>query len=288
VTASVAGFWRYAYARQEIWQRRWVLGEPFPWTTDPVLRTRRFCNVHRELDRGTCVLFDLLHSSNVESTEQLVLNVLIYRLFNRPELATWVTGQVEAQALVYCRAKEATERRRPIFSRTWMANGGDVRVPLPDRLAGGVAAWDLGRIARVAGSVPTSFKLLYDLLYAQPLLGSVLAYQVALDLAQLVFPALSDDEYVPEPKLLRSKWGKEAYGPRALATALFPDYPFGLALAVLRERQGEQLAEVGLDWADVAWEHKPRLTLADLEHALCEYGKYLRGDGGGVFRPWGT
>lgn len=28
-------------------------GDPFPWTTDEILKTFRFCNVRREDDRGT-------------------------------------------------------------------------------------------------------------------------------------------------------------------------------------------------------------------------------------------
>ena len=50
--AKADEFFATAREGERIRYRR-MAGEPYPWTTDPVLREWRFCNVHREHDRTT-------------------------------------------------------------------------------------------------------------------------------------------------------------------------------------------------------------------------------------------
>lgn len=45
-------FWKYVHERQMVWFRR-QRGDPEPWTQDTVLQTYFFCNVYRELDKGS-------------------------------------------------------------------------------------------------------------------------------------------------------------------------------------------------------------------------------------------
>lgn len=46
-------FWAYLEAREALRVRREMGGSPDQWTTDPILRACRFCNVYREDDRVT-------------------------------------------------------------------------------------------------------------------------------------------------------------------------------------------------------------------------------------------
>jgi hypothetical protein len=76
--------------RQNIWYKRVMLGEPAPWTTDPVMGQYHFTNVDRKLDRVTLFYIDNVLPNledTYESKKWLILNTFIYRLFVRPD--TW-------------------------------------------------------------------------------------------------------------------------------------------------------------------------------------------------------
>src|SRR5436309_9696790 len=49
-SAVYATYWRFAGERQAIFFRR-LAGDPFPWSTDPILCSYRFTNAYRAADR---------------------------------------------------------------------------------------------------------------------------------------------------------------------------------------------------------------------------------------------
>jgi len=68
--------------RHKIYVRR-EMGEAKPWTDDPILQTYKFCNVYRELDRGT-----IWFAKNWRNThEDCWFASLVYRFVNWPETA---------------------------------------------------------------------------------------------------------------------------------------------------------------------------------------------------------
>jgi hypothetical protein len=50
VTSVFDTYWRFAAARQHIYEAR-LAGRPGPWTADPILRQHRFTNCYRAADR---------------------------------------------------------------------------------------------------------------------------------------------------------------------------------------------------------------------------------------------
>jgi hypothetical protein len=68
-----ADFFRFARERHRIYLKR-EAGDPWPWTEDPVLRTGRFTNVFRELDRTTAWF---------REQPEVLLATVIFRWFNR-------------------------------------------------------------------------------------------------------------------------------------------------------------------------------------------------------------
>ena len=46
-------FNKFMVERHNIYLRRFIEGDPYPWTDDPILNEYSFCNVYRELDRVT-------------------------------------------------------------------------------------------------------------------------------------------------------------------------------------------------------------------------------------------
>ena len=77
-------FWYWIYERHWIYQRRFMLKKPAPWTKDPILRDFKFTNVYRELDRVS-----IWGQNNIIRTEKSLLNrifaLIIFKLFNNPE-----------------------------------------------------------------------------------------------------------------------------------------------------------------------------------------------------------
>ncbi|MNW28296.1 hypothetical protein D3C74_51180 [compost metagenome] len=92
-------YWENLVERQNIWYKRVMLGEPAPWTEDPVMGQYHFTNVDRKLDRVTLFYIDNV-LPNLKDTDEsrkfLILNTFIYRLFVRP--ATWeVLGYIHPE-----------------------------------------------------------------------------------------------------------------------------------------------------------------------------------------------
>lgn len=71
--------------RYTIHLRKDVLRKEPPWTKDQVLREYRFTNVRREHDRETKWLIEHITSNKTLSYEDKLLNVILFRLFNKHE-----------------------------------------------------------------------------------------------------------------------------------------------------------------------------------------------------------
>lgn len=74
----------FVEARHSIYKQR-VAGLPAPWTTDPILQSRKYTNVFRILDRGSQFLCDVMRDSSFETA---LFQAFLYRYTNRPE--PWV------------------------------------------------------------------------------------------------------------------------------------------------------------------------------------------------------
>lgn len=75
----------FVVERHNVWLRR-QSGGTQPWTNDPVLRTKKFCNVYRILDHGTqFVVRDLMYRKPGPSFHNVLMRCFLYRYTNRPE-----------------------------------------------------------------------------------------------------------------------------------------------------------------------------------------------------------
>ena len=81
-------YWNFIAERMNIWYKRVVLGEPAPWTDDPILQNYKFTNVLRDLDKLS--LWERRHIlskldepvDNLELRKKSVLlNIMMFRLW---------------------------------------------------------------------------------------------------------------------------------------------------------------------------------------------------------------
>jgi len=73
-------FFDFVDERHRIYVRRFIEQEEAPWTHDPVLAKYKFCNIYRELDRGT--LFYLNNIAEEPDSKNLIFKTYVYRLIN--------------------------------------------------------------------------------------------------------------------------------------------------------------------------------------------------------------
>lgn len=66
---------------------------PKPWTNNPILQNYKFTNVRREHDKTTIHLLELLEDNKGASYGNKIMNIIVYRLFNKIEtnqLLGWI------------------------------------------------------------------------------------------------------------------------------------------------------------------------------------------------------
>lgn len=74
-------FLGFVFERHRVWEARQI-GEPGPWTSDPILRGRKFTNVYRVLDHGSQFLLkELVHGQ----PRDVLMRCFLYRHTNLPE-----------------------------------------------------------------------------------------------------------------------------------------------------------------------------------------------------------
>lgn len=71
--------------------RKDVLKKDPPWTNDPVLKDFRFTNIRREHDRETKWVIEHITSNPELSYEDKLLNVILFRLYNKHETAELIS-----------------------------------------------------------------------------------------------------------------------------------------------------------------------------------------------------
>ncbi len=300
----VLDFWQFIFERQRIWKSRQE-GELVTYK-DPVLRSQFFTNVFRELDPGTDVAREIM--SHRASAETRLLNVITYRRINREDTWRDVCGSALLRAVEDVRGFfEALRVRKDVIKLPVFTDAHQV-YPMPmvpgttliDKLEYvtlGTAAdieWLTPKIQRSI-NMKEAFETIRDA--GIPGIGGFLAWQIALDLryGRAINPH-SDDDWAPVQAgakvglTLYMNWpnvGVVMVG-QIKKDALEKRFPAGvtiikppskthleLALLSLRDIQDEQFDCRGLDFESVAHPDHKRLTLAAIEHALCEWQKYV-------------
>jgi hypothetical protein len=270
-TPVFATFWRFAAARQAVYQAR-LAGQPGPWTSDPVLAAHRFTNCYRAADRVSQHLIRHVSYAGSQQPEEIIFRTLLFKLFNR--VSTWqllaaAVGEVTwagFDAGRYDRIlSEAFAAGQPLYSAAYIIppprlgaarkHTNHLRL-LAAMMDGGIA----GRIT-AAGSL----EAVYRILRACPSIGDFLAYQLSIDLNYSA--AVNHDEMefvVPGP------------GARDGIVKCFGPAGYGIEAGIIRHAAGEQDRYFGLLGLRFAGLQGRPLQLIDIQNWFCETSKYAR------------
>lgn len=198
--------------RQNIWYKRVMLGQPKPWTEDPVMSQYHFTNVDRKLDRVTLYYIDNVleaykkdyNSSNGAlemeiANKYLLLNTFIYRLFVRP--ATWERmGYIDSKSPdnawenAKAAVREMKRRGETVWTDAYFVN--DLKSANPDKANSSDKVENaicliqfiidhLDELAEFTFNPDNNMESVIDKFTMIPAVGLFTAYEVSLDLAMV-------------------------------------------------------------------------------------------------------
>ncbi|SNY57233.1 nucleotide kinase domain-containing protein [Paractinoplanes atraurantiacus] len=264
-------YWRFAAARQEIYEAR-VAGTPGPWTKDPILSRHRFTNCYRAADRVSQYLITHVSYSGSQDVEEVFFRTLLFKIFNKIstwELLTTAFGEPSWKSYTFDRynavLSEAFAGKQRLYSAAYV-------VPPPSlgearkhgnhlRLLEMLMRTSAPHRVRGAGSLGSAFSVLRG----YPAIGDFLAYQYLIDLNYSAAYNYSEMDFVvPGPGArdgIRKCFGTAAVGMEADIIRYMADH------------QEEHFQRLGLSFRGLRG--RP-LQLIDCQNLFCEVDKYAR------------
>lgn len=254
--------------RHAVWERRYA-GLPQPWTDDPVIAGKKFCNMFRALDYGSqFVIKELLTGDPTD----VLMRCFMYRLTNRPEpwqafyilhgryptLQDLATDAIASTFHAYNGPKFSSAYRLQVGTKNKGMDKLDWVVRLSKELFLEQRYFPINEALRASPAA------LWGLLMRAPRIGSFLAMQVVTDWNYSGFGGDENDFVAPGPGSTRgAEWITPGVDTVTTIHALkglwdsHPDPP-------------------------VVWlgNNRPHyLTLMDIQNTLCEFDKYMRYQG---------
>ena len=244
-----------------------------PWTSDAILRSYRFTNAYRAIDRVSQYLIAEVQAreDRPQAPRELFFRTMLFKIFNRIE--TWEAledrfGALEWRRLDLVKIDQALEelrlRGRKIYSAAYI-------MPSP---ALGHARKHSNHLALLKQMMEDrlpervrqapSLRSVYELILRYPGLGPFLAFQYTIDLNYSCMLDFEESEFV-------------VAGPGALdgISKCFADAD-GTAEEIIHwvtDRQDAEFRRLGLDFPGLFGR---RLQPIDCQNLFCEISKYAR------------
>lgn len=284
--AEAADFFATARERYAIKEKR-NSGAEYPWTTDPVFSAWRFCNVHREDDRTTVWFRENIRNplseaarppdAHVGDWHRLLLGTIIFRWFNRIE-----TAEIIKDLLLGEWNTEEARRRltgvSPVVTGAYIIKGPD----------------GYSKLDGVLYCVDLADKQLHELLHADCwktleqgwnnlkefyYLAGFMSYEIVSDLRWTPILDRAPDIRTwanAGPGAARGLgWIRTGRNQNERSDQLYNPGSAKDQRAMLEDMRA--LLEIAPDHWPTAW--KP-WEMREVEHWLCEYDKYKRGQQG--------
>lgn len=270
----IDSYWHLAAERQRILFRR-LASEPGPWTEDPILVSYKFCNAYRASDRVSQYLIrDVIYTARHYSPEDQLLRIVLFRLFSKP--TTWellctahgdVTWEDFSPSDYGTTLDEAFGSGHKLYTAAFIlcatrAFGHERKhrnhLALVDHMLGP---------GRLSSSVARAGSLsdIYEALLQFPLIGSFMAYQLAIDINYSELCDFSETEYaVAGP------------GARRGIAKCFTDtdgWDDQRIIKWMTECQQEEFARLDIDFLSL---YGRPLQAIDVQNLFCELDKYAR------------
>jgi hypothetical protein len=295
-------FFQFMMERHSIFVLRYIQNEEPPWTEDEVLLNFKFTNIYRELDRGTVYLLE--NFLDIESDEELLWNIFIYRWFNRVDTTVNLGGPEKIGEWnwkeFYSRLTKINETKHPVFTNAHMVTGVNFSGQEWGRGVGTKIknyVWLCNEMRRNIRQVLkkvqecSGIQELWKYLMSQKGCGAFIAYEIAIDINYTRLVNFDENEWAnPGPGCQRGiNWIFSNVGE---SWDLFGDvedtneYIRGLnsfrskeeyveIMRYLVENQDEFFEEFAGNNPSDFYPFK-KMTMRNIEHSLCEFQKYFK------------
>lgn len=267
ISAMESEYFKFIHERQLIWYKRFVLKQDPPWTDDKILKTYKFINMYRELDK--CTIYIINKLKNIKDRKTLLLNIIFYRFFNKfnlyEDLGVEPFSEVNKAQLAE-RFERIKRKGLPIFNNAYLiSSGGTDKKHI--NILNNLEKLQLDKLIEMIDKSKTPEESL-EVLQKIPMVGPFLACEIWTDLTYFKFfkQNWSDDDFVNIGP--GAKWGLEIIYNKLNKKQL------NERLYHLHELQKQILTE----WKKIAYKQAysnyPFLSITNIEGALCEFRKY--------------
>lgn len=261
--------------RQEIWFKKEILKQPYPWTEDDRLKKGFFTNVYRDEDKTTKAVFKVLDT--LKEPYLILYNIFCMNFFNyKPTIEkffpiyTREDAEYIADEIQIMRSNGERVFTSAIFPPKPKKNSGDVFFNSKLILT---SYYDQLEVDRTKiDSVSTAYELIL-LFCTFRSVGFFRAYEIYLSFVPYIKHWLREDG--------RAKFMEDDYvfigpGARKLYVEIFGDnnYVFKKIYPKMLELQ-KVLREILVEKIFKFKDSEKTLTLRMIEGSMCEYRKYL-------------
>jgi len=124
----------YAFMRErESIRLKKEAGEPWPWTSDPILQTYKFTNVKRAHDRTTRWFWSVLDEHKDDPPAHLLFNCAVFRYFGTIEFSKrigWIACWDENQKnIIKRKAKDMLSKKQKVFTGAYVITNQGISAP---------------------------------------------------------------------------------------------------------------------------------------------------------------
>lgn len=280
-------FFEFIFDRHLIWHKRFVLKEDPPWTNDPVLKNSQFCNVYRELDKGTIYLRKEIIENKTLDYPEKVFNIILYRFFNTYGFFQTHTEPVSPYEFNFKKLEKKFDLVRKnghkLFTNAYLVNSKahpkkyrtedkHIQVLLSLKDLSGNTFTDFLEKLEWSQSPEKLFSEIEDNIR---MVGPFLAYEIYCDLTYIKEFPWAENEFVNVGP--GAHWGLNIMSGKKLTKKEVHEL-----CCKLQEDQNIYWKDL-LEYRDKDWtriyykkaQHPgPELSLRGIEHSLCEFRKY--------------
>ncbi|KAJ4481024.1 hypothetical protein J3R30DRAFT_3287712 [Lentinula aciculospora] len=272
-------FWRWCAERKSIDDRRRA-GKPAPWTEDPIMQTKFFCNTYRVLDKTSQFIITKVIQEGSQKPVEIVFRVFLFNIFTKIETWQWLEQKLgtitwkDYNQESYIKVLEERARAHTLYTGAFQSPGP--KWDFPETYKNHLLLLECFMNNDLAGKLQ-KFKSMeegYAFIASFPSMGDFKSYQLLLNLSYSSVINFSGKDFVIPGIGAVSGLGK-MFGKSIENVA---KYDPNIRIAVIRymmETQQQHFHRLGLEFSGLGPNHLP-MELADIEHAICEVDKYAR------------
>ena len=277
-------FFQFIFERQLVWYKRFCV-KASVWTKDKTLQKYKFCNVYRELDKGTFYIIEKL--KNTRNRKIIFQNVVFYRFFNKYNLYEDLKIDIikkfdnKTIQLLINNFNNLKKSGKTIFGDAYLISGNKTNeakhIFILNNLKKFFENKNLEKIIQKIDSPEIPEKSL-EVIKQIPSIGNFLAYEIWIDLTYFNFfkQCWNDNDFVNIGP--GAKWGLELIYNKKLKNKEQLEKIYHLY--TIQNQYLDKIKKDNRSWKQIAYKKcfssYPYLSIRNMEHSLCEFRKYLR------------